>query len=70
MPIGMSVPGASDLGLGGDLASQAKAETDEERKKRMRDAMLSRTTGVPGASALGLGMAGGATAAGTGPAGY
>lgn len=70
MAIGMSVPGASDLGLSGDLAGQVKAETDEERKKRMRDAALGRTTGVPGASALGLGMAGGATAAGTGPAGY
>jgi hypothetical protein len=74
----MSVPGAtaSDMGLGMDLQDQVKAETDEERKKRMRQAMLARTTGVPGAgplagaSALGLGMAGGSTAAGFGPSGY
>jgi hypothetical protein len=68
----MSVPGAtaSDMGLGMDLQDQVKTETDEERKKRMRQAMLARTTGVPGASALGLGMAGGSTAAGFGPSGY
>jgi hypothetical protein len=52
------------------------ADPDEERKKRLRQAMLARTTGVPGAgplagaSALGLGMAGGSTAAGFGPSGY
>lgn len=66
----MSVPGASDLGLGADLAGQVKDESDEERKRRMRQQMASRSTGMPGASALGLGMAGGATAAGISPAGY
>lgn len=66
----MSVPGASDLGLGADLQNQVKDETDEERKKRLRQQMASRGMGSPGASALGLGMAGGATAAGISPAGY
>jgi hypothetical protein len=66
----MSMPGASDLGLGADLSAQVKDETEEERKKRLRAQQASRLTGSPGASALGLGMAGGATAAGISPAGY
>lgn len=32
---GMSVPGATDLGLGSTLSSQVGAETDEERRKRL-----------------------------------
>lgn len=66
----MSVPGASELGLGADLSAQVKGESEEERKKRLRMLSASRATGVPGASSLGLGMAGGATAAGLSPAGY
>jgi hypothetical protein len=67
---GMSVPGASDLGLGSNLAEQTQAETEEERKKRLRAAAASKMSGVPGASSLGLGMAGGATAMGLSPGGY
>jgi hypothetical protein len=63
---GMSVPGASDLGLGANLADQVKGETDEQRRKRMQAQMLARTTGVPGASALGLNQVGG----GAGMTGY
>lgn len=33
--IGMSVPGATDLGLGSTLSDQVGAETDEQRKKRL-----------------------------------
>lgn len=33
--IGMSVPGASDLGLGMGLTGQSQDETDEERRKRL-----------------------------------
>lgn len=64
------VPGASDLGLGANLAQQTAAETDEERKRRARLAAQAKMSGAPGASALGLGLAGGATAAGLSPAGY
>lgn len=70
MAIGMSVPGASDLGLGANLAEQTAAEVEEERKRKLRMAASSKMAGAPGASALGLGMAGGATAAGLSPGGY
>jgi hypothetical protein len=33
--VGMSVPGATDLGLGSTLTGQVAGETDEERRKRM-----------------------------------
>lgn len=58
-PIGMSVPGASSLGLGlGDmLGQQAKAETDDQRKKRLLEEQQRRMLGtMPGASSLGLGV--------------
>lgn len=32
---GMSVPGATDLGLGSTLSQQVQDETDEQRKKRL-----------------------------------
>jgi hypothetical protein len=32
---GMSVPGATDLGLGSTLSQQVADETEEERKKRL-----------------------------------
>lgn len=33
--IGMSVPGATDLGLGSSLSQQVSDETEEERKRRL-----------------------------------
>lgn len=45
MPIGMSVPGATDLGLGG----LPGPETDEERRKRLLQQTQQRL--VPGMSA-------------------
>lgn len=33
--IGMSVPGATDLGLGSTLPQQVADETEEQRKKRL-----------------------------------
>lgn len=35
MAAGMSVPGATDLGLGSTLSQQVEAETDEQRRKRL-----------------------------------
>lgn len=54
--IGMSVPGASDLGLGDMLSQQVQQETEEERKKRLA-AMQTAKFGV-GASSLGLNTTG------------
>lgn len=47
----------ADLGLGGDLQSQVKTETDDERKKRLMAQQMS-----PGAMSLlgtSMGMTGG-----------
>jgi hypothetical protein len=48
--VGMSVPGASDIGLGGPAA----LETDEERRKRLLAQQQSRLlpNSPPGASSL------------------
>ncbi len=52
--IGMSLPGATDLGLGSTLSDQVAGETDEERRKRLlmqqQSRLLPGTTG--GASSL------------------
>jgi hypothetical protein len=48
MAIGMSVTGATDLGLGSTLAGQAAAETDEQRRKRLLAAAQQRI--LPGTS--------------------
>lgn len=56
MAIGLSVPGASDLGLGSTLQSQVQSETDEQRKKRMMQEAQAKLLGMtPGASQIGLG---------------
>lgn len=49
---GMSVPGASDLGLG--MSASTGAETDEERRKRLLAQQQQRLlpNSAPGASAL------------------
>lgn len=53
-------PAATDLGLGGDLASQVKDETEEQRKKRMM--AIKQQAMSPGAmSLLGGGALGGGT---------
>lgn len=54
--IGMSVPGASSLGM--DLTSQVNQETDEERRKRLLATQQSRILPTAGSSALGLAMTG------------
>ncbi len=46
-------PAASDLGLGDALTSQVKDETEEERKRRIKEAQARQTMG-PAATALGL----------------
>jgi hypothetical protein len=50
----MSVPGASNIGLG--LPQQVAAETDEERRKRLLAMQQQRLipSMTPGASSLGL----------------
>lgn len=50
--IGMSVPGATDLGLGGAVSPDA--ETEEERRKRLLSAQQSRLlpNSAPAASQL------------------
>lgn len=55
--IGMSVPGATDLGLGSTLSRQVGDETDEQRKKRLLAQAQQRlvpgsTPSAPGASSL------------------
>jgi len=46
-------PSAADsLGLGGDLSQQVKAETDEERKKRMAQIQQQRALGPSGSMAV------------------
>lgn len=51
--IGMSVPGATDLGLGSTLADQVGAETDEQRRKRMLQQQQQKILpGATGASSL------------------
>lgn len=60
-PIGMSVPGASSLGLGASLGDQVASETDEERRKRLMAMNQQRL--MPGASA-------GASSLGLAPTGY
>lgn len=61
MAIGMSVPGASDLGLGSSLAQQVEGETDEQRRKRLlaqqQQRLLPGTTPPTGASSLMSGYA-------------
>ena len=63
MPVGGDMtalgPAASDLGMGDALRSQVKDETDEERKKRMREAQQRALMG-PAAQMLGIGGLGGA----------
>lgn len=53
---GMSVPGATDLGLGSTLSQQVADETDEQRKKRLlaeaQQRILPGTTPMTGASSL------------------
>lgn len=44
---GMSVPGATDLGLGSTLSQQVGAETDEQRRRRLLAQAQQR--GLPGA---------------------
>lgn len=58
--IGMSVPGASDLGatLGGGLSKQVTAETDEERRKRVLMEQQQKVLPIAGSSALGLSQTG------------
>ena len=48
----------ADLGLDGDLGSQLKDETDEQRKKRLQLAQQKLALG-PAAQSLGLGGYGG-----------
>lgn len=54
--IGMSVPGATDLGLGSTLGQQVADETDEQRKKRLlaqaQQRVLPGTAPATGASSL------------------
>jgi len=45
---GMSVPGATDLGLGSTLPQQVADETDEQRRKRLLSQSQQRL--VPGTS--------------------
>lgn len=45
---GMSVPGATDLGLGSTLSQQVADETEEQRKKRLLAEAQQRL--VPGAT--------------------
>lgn len=47
--IGMSVPGATDLGLGAQLGQQLGDETEEARRKRLLAAQQQRL--LPGTSA-------------------
>lgn len=56
--IGMSVPGASSLGL--SIGDQVANETDEERRKRLLAQQQARLlpASSPGASSLGLTMTG------------
>jgi len=61
MPIGAGSPltgnAVSDLGLGNDLASQVRDETEEQKKRRLLQQQMS-----PGAMALlgpSMGMTGG-----------
>jgi hypothetical protein len=50
---GMSVPGATDLGLGSTLAEQVAGETDEQRRKRMLQQQQQKILpGAVGASSL------------------
>lgn len=54
MSTGVS-PAVQSLGLGGMLSDQVKAETDEERKKRMKqmqDQSLMGSAGSPATAAL------------------
>lgn len=56
MPDGQVTPmsaSASDLGLGNALTNQVKDETDEERKRRIREAQARSMMG-PAAQSLGL----------------
>jgi hypothetical protein len=52
----MSVPGATDLGLGSTLSGQVGTETDEQRRKRLlamqQQRLLPGTSNAAGASAL------------------
>lgn len=53
MAAGMSVPGATDLGLGSTLSQQVGDETEEQRKKRLlQQAQQKILPGAVGASAL------------------
>lgn len=56
--IGMSVPGASDLGLG--LTQQAADETEEEKRRRLLAAQQNRLLPslAAGPSSLGLNLTG------------
>lgn len=53
---GMSVPGATDLGLGSTLSQQVQDETDEQRRRRMlveaQQRIAPGTTPPNGASSL------------------
>jgi hypothetical protein len=48
--LGMSVPGATDLGLGSTLSQQVEGETDEQRRKRLLAQQQQRL--LPGSSPL------------------
>lgn len=54
--VGMSVPGATDLGLGSTLSQQTADETEEERKRRLLNQAQQRlvpgSTPATGASSL------------------
>jgi hypothetical protein len=67
-----TVPGASNLMNGTDLSSAVAGETDEERRKRLlaqaQNRLLPNTAGNPGASSLGLSIAGYGAGAGPGSA--
>lgn len=66
-PTGMSVPGMSDLGLGGDLSDQLAGESDEQRKKRLAGQRQQQMMGaMVGTSALGIGATGYTAAGGIG----
>lgn len=58
--IGMSVPGASDLGLGTMLQDQVNGETEEQRKKRMAQVQQQRFgVGISDLGGMGAGLPGG-----------
>lgn len=58
MPIGMSVPGLTDLGF--SLGNQVSGETEEQRRKRLIAQQQARLLpqATPGASSLGMSSTG------------